>query len=327
VARNKRRYGGYIVHVGIVLIFFGFAGEGFKQKEEAELKPGQQVKVGSFVVRHDALSVTDDGQKQMITAHLTVLRDGKPFAEMYPAKWIFRKHEESPTTEVAINRGFAQDVYAVLATFDAPTQMASIVVNINPLVDWVWMGFGFLALGVGIALLPDAVFAFASVPIPANAATTALILLAVVLSQGVVMAQDTIPAIFKSPLERQVSSEIMCNCGGCRLSVESCGMMNCHGKAGQTQKIHQYIAEGKDHDAILATFVREHGGLDVLMQPPNQGFNRVAWLLPYLVAVVALLGIGLTARRWSRRPTAAPAAAAIDPELDARLEDELRDLD
>jgi cytochrome c-type biogenesis protein CcmF len=327
VARNKRRYGGYIVHVGIVFIFFGFAGEGFKQKEEAELKPGQQVKVGSFVVRQDALSVTDDGQKQMITAHLTVLRDGKPFAEMYPAKWIFRKHEESPTTEVAINRGFAQDVYVVLATFDAPTQMASIVVNINPLVDWVWMGFGWLALGVGIALLPDAVFSFATAPIPANAATTALILLAVVLSQGVVMAQDTIPAIFKSPLERQVSSEIMCNCGGCRLSVESCGMMNCHGKAQQTKKIQQYIAEGQDHDAILATFVREHGGLDVLMEPPNRGFNRVAWLLPYFVAVVALLGVGATARRWSRRQTAAPAAAAIDPELDARLDDELRDLE
>jgi cytochrome c-type biogenesis protein CcmH/NrfF len=104
-------------------------------------------------------------------------------------------------------------------------------------------------------------------------------------------------------------------------------MMNCHGKAGQTKKIQQYIAEGKDHDAILATFVREHGGLDVLMQPPNQGFNRVAWLLPYLVAVVALLGIGITARRWSRRQPAAPATAAIDPELDARLEDELRDLE
>ena len=119
VGRNKRRYGGYIVHVGIVLIFLGFAGEGFKQKEEAQLKPGQQVAVGDFVVRHDALSVTDDGQKQMITAHVTVLRDGKPFAEMYPAKWIFRKHEESPTTEVAIHRGFAEDVYLVLATFDA----------------------------------------------------------------------------------------------------------------------------------------------------------------------------------------------------------------
>jgi hypothetical protein len=141
------------------------------------------------------------------------------------------------------------------------------------------------------------------------------------------MAQDTVPAIFRSPLEQQVSSEIMCNCGGCRLSVESCGMMNCHGKAGQTQKIQQYISEGKDHDAILATFVREHGGYDVLMQPPNRGFNRVAWLLPYGVAALGLIGIGVTARRWSQRKVAAPAATSIDPELDARLENELRDLD
>ena len=327
VGRNKRRYGGYVVHLGMVLIFFGFAGEGFKQKEEAQLKPGQQVNVGSFTVRHDALSVTDDGQKQMITAHVTVLQDGKPFAEMYPAKWIFRKHEESPTTEVAINRGFAQDVYLVLATFDAATQTASLAIDINPLVNWVWMGFGLLALGIGIALLPDAAFAFATAPIPANAATTALILLAVVLSQGVVLAQDTVPAIFRSPLEKRVAEEIMCNCGGCRLSVANCGMMNCHGKESQSKKIHQYASEGQDHDAILATFVREHGGYDVLMQPPNRGFNRAAWLLPYGVAVLALVGIAATARRWSRREVAAPAAASIDPELDARLENELRDLD
>ena len=327
VGRNKRRYGGYVVHLGMVLIFLGFAGEGFKQKEEAQLKPGQQVAVGDFVVRHDALSVTDDGQKQMITAHVTVLRDGERFAEMYPAKWIFRKHEESPTTEVAIHRGFAQDVYLVLASFDAATQTASLTVDINPLVNWVWMGFGLLALGIGIALLPDAAFAFATAPLPANAATTALILLAVVLSQGVVLAQDTVPAIFRSPLERRVAEEVMCNCG-CRLSVANCGMMNCHGKEQQSAKIRQYVGEGQDHDAILATFVRQHGGYDVLMQPPNRGFNRVAWLLPYGVAVVCLLGVALTALRWSRRPAAAAAATAgLDPELDARLEHELRDLD
>jgi cytochrome c-type biogenesis protein CcmH/NrfF len=143
----------------------------------------------------------------------------------------------------------------------------------------------------------------------------------------VVLAQDTIPAVFRSPLERQVAEEIMCNCGGCRLSVANCGMMNCHGKEAQLKKIQQYASEGQGHDAILATFVREHGGYDVLMQPPNQGFNRAAWLLPYAVAVLALVGIAATARRWSRREATAPAAASIDPELDARLENELRDLD
>jgi cytochrome c-type biogenesis protein CcmF len=328
VGRNKRRYGGYIVHLGMVLIFFGFAGEGFKQSEQAQLKPGQQVKVGSFLVRHDALSITDDGQKQMTTAHVTVIRDGKTFAEMYPAKWFFRKHEDQPTTEVAIQRGFAQDVYIVLATFDAATQTASVEVTINPLVNWVWLGFGLLALGVGIALLPEAAFSFAIAPVPANAATTALILLAVALSQGVVLAQDTIPAVFRSPVERYVEEQIMCNCGGCRLSVGSCGMMNCHGKAQQHTKIHALVEQGKNADEILDTFVREHGGEDVLMQPRNQGFNRLAWFVPYLVALVCLGAVGMTAFRWTRRAQPAAAATApIDPVLDARLEDELRDLD
>ena len=81
VARNKRRYGGYIIHVGIVLIFLGFAGKGFKQgRRGVSLKPGQQVQVGDFIVRLDAVKVTDDGQKQMITADTTVLRDGKEIA-------------------------------------------------------------------------------------------------------------------------------------------------------------------------------------------------------------------------------------------------------
>ena len=55
VGRSQRRYGGYIVHVGIVLMFLGFAGQGFKQEEQVLLKPGQQVTVGRFTVRHDAL--------------------------------------------------------------------------------------------------------------------------------------------------------------------------------------------------------------------------------------------------------------------------------
>ena len=74
VGRSRRRYGGYIVHVGIVLMFLGFAGQGFKQEEQVLLKLGQQATVGRFTVRHDALRVTSDAQKQMITGHVTRLR-------------------------------------------------------------------------------------------------------------------------------------------------------------------------------------------------------------------------------------------------------------
>ena len=77
VGRSKRRYGGYIVHVGIVLMFLGFAGEGFKQDEQALIKPGEQMTVGHFTIRHDALRVTNDSQKQMVTGHVSVFEDGK----------------------------------------------------------------------------------------------------------------------------------------------------------------------------------------------------------------------------------------------------------
>ena len=60
------------------------------------------------------MKVTDDGQKQMITAHIAVFEDGKQIGTMYPARWFFRKHEEEPTTEVAIRRAIAEDLYIVL---------------------------------------------------------------------------------------------------------------------------------------------------------------------------------------------------------------------
>ncbi len=69
VSRNKRRYGGYIVHAGIVLIFLGFAGEGFSRDEQLLLKPGEEKIVGDYIIHLDALRVTDDGQKQMVTGH------------------------------------------------------------------------------------------------------------------------------------------------------------------------------------------------------------------------------------------------------------------
>ena len=329
VARNKRRYGGYIVHVGIVLIFLGFAGEGFKQDEQVLLKPGQQTQVGDFVVRLDAVRVTDDGQKQMITGHTTVFRDGKELARMYPAKWFFRKHEEEPTTEVAIRRSFSEDVYLVMPAFNLEEQSASMQIVVNPLVNWVWMGFGILALGTGIALLPDTAFAFALARVPANAVTTSLLLLSLLLWPAAVIAQSgqTIPTADRSALERQLEGEILCTCG-CRRSINNCGMFNCQGHATQTAKLRQFLSEGQDHDAVIASFVRDFGGQAVLAAPVDRGFNRLAWLFPYLAAVAALIGIVVTARRWSHQAVPAVAGdAGLDPALSARLDDELRNLD
>ena len=328
-ARNKRRYGGYIVHVGIVLLFLGFAGEGFKRDEQVLLKPGQQTQVGDFLVRLDAVRVTDDGQKQMITGHTTIFRDGQEVGRMYPAKWFFRKHESEPTTEVAIRRSFTEDIYLVMPAFNLEEQSASMQIVVNPLVNWVWVGFGIMAAGTLIALLPETVFAFAVARVPAGAVTTPLLLLSLVLWPAAVGAQSaqTIAPEERGALERQLEGEILCTCG-CRRPLNDCGMFNCQGHATQTAKLRQFLAEGKDHDAVIAAFIRDFGSEAVLAAPVDRGFNRLAWLLPYVAALAALVAIVATARRWSSRTAAvAGGDASLDPALSARLDDELRNLD
>src|SRR5581483_11853604 len=177
VGRNKRRYGGYIVHLGIVLIFLGFAGNGAKKDEQVTLKPGAEAKIGRYTIRNNGIKVSDDGQKQMTTAYLSVFVDSKQIDQLYPAKWAYRRHEQEPTTEVAIRRTVAEDLYAVLGGFDLADQSATLQLVVNPLVDWIWFGFGIMALGTGIALLPERTYSFALAKLPAEAAATGIALL------------------------------------------------------------------------------------------------------------------------------------------------------
>ena len=332
VGRNKRRYGGYIVHAGIVLIFFGFAGEGFKKKEMVILKPGQQVTVGSYTVRYDGFKMIDDSSKQAMTAYTKVFSGGKEVATLYPAKWFWHKREnDPPTTEVAIRRTISEDLYIVLNSAEAATQAASFEIVVNPLVNWLWMGFGIVAMGTIISLLPERAFSFALARLPAEAAaTTAALVLALVLGTApVANAQggEQVRPQQKSPLQQRLEGEVMCTCG-CRLSVANCGMMNCHGKDSQQTKIAAHIESGKDHDEIVDAFVGEFGQ-DILMAPIDRGFNRLAWLFPYLVGASGAVVAGFAAIRWSRRHDSQTdeAPPAADAALDERLDDELRNLD
>jgi len=262
----------------------------------------------------------------MVSSQVTVFKDGEEFVTMYPAKWFWAKSEQ-PTTEVAIRRGFAQDVYIVLATFDTASQSATLDVTIAPLVNWIWFGFGILALGTFIALAPDTIFAFASVNVPANAATTTSLLLLALLAPAAGFAQTTGKPADRTELESSLRQDIMCTCG-CRRSLGNCGMYNCHGDVAQTTKLKGMIDKGMTREEIVAAFVRDFGSEDVLMAPPDRGFNRLAWLFPYLVAVTALVATIYTARRWARPATHALAGdAGVDSAMNARLDDELRNLD
>ena len=100
--RAKRRYGGYVVHFGMVLAFVAFAGNAYKLEDEQQVARGERARIGNYDVRFDELRFEDDGQKTMVTAELTVFRAGtdERLGELYPAKWNYRKPEDQVTTEV-----------------------------------------------------------------------------------------------------------------------------------------------------------------------------------------------------------------------------------
>jgi cytochrome c-type biogenesis protein CcmF len=334
VGRSKRRYGGYIVHVGVVLIFFGFAGEGFKLEEQVPLKVGQQVDLGHFTIRHDALRVTSDAQKQMVTGHVSVFEDGEPIGTMAPAKWFFNKRENEPTTEVAIRRRPAEDLYIVLAGYQVEDQTATYAITVNPLVNWIWFGFGVLAVGSIIALLPERAYAFATARVPAGSVPTSLLLVMLLLpAQGAAQESGDVRTVVpppKSDLRRQLEGDIMCTCG-CRAPMNDCPMgPSCHDLEGLHAKLDRFLAAGMNRDQVRAAFVEEYGSQAVLTAPIDRGLNRLAWFFPYAVGITGALVAGLVAVRWSRKePNEAPGptAGTPDPQLQTRLDDELRDLD
>ena len=139
------------------------------------MKLGQQTTLGDYTLRNDGIKLTDDGQRQVLTGTIAVFKGGKQIDTMYPGKYFFRKHESEPTTEVAIRRSFAEDLYLVLAfqPSDLAAQSASLQINVNPLVDWIWFGFAVMAIGTGIALLPERTYAFALAKLPEAAAGAA----------------------------------------------------------------------------------------------------------------------------------------------------------
>jgi cytochrome c-type biogenesis protein CcmF len=333
VGRSRRRYGGYVVHLGIMLMFLGFAGQGFKQEEQIKLGVGQQTTVGPFTVRHDALRVTTDAQKQMVTGHVTVSEGSKVIGTLQPARWFFAKHEEEPTTEVAIRRAPAEDLYVVLGGYDVSSQQATYAITVNPLVNWIWFGFAVMALGTGLALLPESAFAFAASKIPAGAATTSLLVILLLLPAPAraqhVEDPMAVPVVPQTQLEKEMRNEIICMCGTCgRKRIGEC---LCPLAAEMRQEVASLIAQGKTREQIYAYYIAKYGSQEPLASPIDEGFNRLAWFFPYLIGATGAASIAIVAFRWSKRddpnPPEPSSRAAEEPALRERLDDELRDLD
>ncbi|MCC6173684.1 MAG: heme lyase CcmF/NrfE family subunit [Chloroflexi bacterium] len=155
VNRNNRRYGGYTVHLGVVMIAVAITGSNFFQVEATgKLQPGQALTVGPYQVFYAGMRERQEPGVRIVEAHLNVLQDGRILGTMTPDKRFFKNFERQPSTSVAIRTTPLQDLYIVLGGWDADGS-ASFLVFVNPLVLWLWIG-GLLAVaGTFVALWPD----------------------------------------------------------------------------------------------------------------------------------------------------------------------------
>jgi cytochrome c-type biogenesis protein CcmF len=155
VRRNGRRYGGYIVHIGMLLVALGIIGNEFYQSEgQANLKEGESITVANYTLTYRSLGQNQGPNYIEYTAPMEVVRSGRPIGEILPKKHIYFKNQEQPMTEVGLRPGLIEDVYVVLAGFDDGGATASFKVYINPLMSWMWVGGLVVVLGVFVAAWP-----------------------------------------------------------------------------------------------------------------------------------------------------------------------------
>jgi cytochrome c-type biogenesis protein CcmF len=154
--RNTRRYGGYLVHMGIVFMFIGYTGAAFDLDVTKEIRPG-----GSFALGHYDIHVVniESGENDTYAwQRLTVQasRNGSPLGQLFPERRLY-KASQQPTSEVSIRRRLNEDLYVNFAGLSADNQRAVIQAYVFPLVSWIWIGFWVLAFGTIVCLIPNKV--------------------------------------------------------------------------------------------------------------------------------------------------------------------------
>lgn len=156
VGRSRRRYGGYIVHFGITLMFVGFLGRTWGQSGQASLAPGQTFDLQNYSLTYEGLRIEVDANREMHFADFVVTdRWGNHKGRISPAKFFYRTHQEQPTSEVAVLNTIRDDVYVVVGNLSQSSGRVAIQVHINPLVSWIWAGVIVLVLGASLSLWPS----------------------------------------------------------------------------------------------------------------------------------------------------------------------------
>ena len=159
INKNRSRYGGYIVHLGIVIMFIGFIGKAFDIEKESSIRIGESIFLSNYKITLLNLRENERPNHYAWIADLEVKKDGKIISTLVPEKRVyFHKNENpdrrQPHSELSIFSTWREDVYSIFGGIDTEKGLLSIKIMINRLVKLVWLGGYFVLFGTVIALWP-----------------------------------------------------------------------------------------------------------------------------------------------------------------------------
>jgi cytochrome c-type biogenesis protein CcmF len=168
--RNTRRYGGYIIHIGVVIIVIGLAGAAFNRNEERELGLHDKLSIGPYTLECVGFTQDTNANYNSDYALLDVSKGGKRLFQMAPEKRVYLASGQ-PQTMVAIHSIPSWDLYVVYEGANPDTGHPIIKAFLNPLVSWIWAGLVITVMGTLVALVPSLSPATAAVRVSARSAT------------------------------------------------------------------------------------------------------------------------------------------------------------
>jgi cytochrome c-type biogenesis protein CcmF len=152
--RHNRRYGGFVIHLGVLVITLGVTGsQAWSVHTETTLQRGEAAELAGYRVRFDGLTASDESNHSKVTGAFTVT-NGRPVGVLRPAK-KFYPQEQSPIAAVDYRLGLREDIYLVLGDFARDGSHATVKLQVNRLVSWIWLGGVILTLGALLAILPE----------------------------------------------------------------------------------------------------------------------------------------------------------------------------
>ncbi len=154
IRRNTRRYGGYIVHIAVVIVVIGLAGAAFNRNTEQEMALHDKMSVGPYTLECVGFTQDSNANYNSDYALLDVYRNGKKQFQMAPEKRVYLASQQ-PQTMVAIHSVPSWDLYVVFEGTNPDTGQPIIKAFLNPLVSWIWAGVVLLVLGTFVALIPS----------------------------------------------------------------------------------------------------------------------------------------------------------------------------